>query len=284
MTISELKRYCNFYLSAAFDLGELQSLVRRVLQDVYNVSTRDLIVEGDREIEVDQKYLDRLLDRITLGEPIQYVLSTENFYGRDFYVDGGVLIPRPETEELVRMIVAENGYSTALDIVDIGTGSGAIALTLAAELKESRVVAIDISKDALRVARRNCLALGIENVEFRECDILSAASLDSKFDLIVSNPPYIADSERELMANNVLDFEPHTALFVSDSDPLLFYRKIADLAVGSLKDGGRLYFEINERFGEATADLLRERGFESVEIIDDFRDKQRFVKGIYYGI
>ncbi|MFI3322966.1 MAG: peptide chain release factor N(5)-glutamine methyltransferase [Rikenellaceae bacterium] len=288
MTIIELKRYCNFYLSNSFDIGELQAIVNRLLDDVYGITMRDVILMPDKEIEVDTAFLDELLIKVCDSVPIQYVVQNEQFLGRDFYVDSSVLIPRPETEELVELIIKENIDSKELNIIDIGCGSGAISISLAAELKDSKVIAVDISKAALNVAQNNATKHKTENISFVEQNILTSDNLNfvnseniEKYDIIVSNPPYVTDSEKSLMASNVVDYEPHTALFVPDSDPLLFYRKITQLASKSLKNGGRLYFEINEQFGKECQDLLLEYGFNDVEIIVDFRDRVRFVKGVF---
>lgn len=281
MTISELKRYCTYHLSAEFDLGELQSVVGRLLSDVYAISRRDLLLDEHREIEVDMKELDRIIQKISRGEPLQYVIGFETFYGRDFSVNKQVLIPRPETEELVRIMLSEVDVNSSINILDIGTGSGAIAITLAKEIENSSVEAWDISISALAVAKANAEMIGADNLKFVHCDVLSKDDIERKYDLIVSNPPYVTNSERSQMQNNVLDYEPHLALFVDDQDPLIFYNKITTLAFKGLKKGGRLYFEINERFGIEVAEHMRVSGFKDVEVVVDFRDRVRFVKGVY---
>lgn len=281
MTISELKRYCTYQLSAEFDLGELQSVVGRLLADVYAVSRRDLLLDENREIEVDMKELDRIILKISKGEPLQYVIGFETFFGRDFTVNRYVLIPRPETEELVRIVLSEVENSGAINVLDIGTGSGAIAITLAMELRDSSVEAWDISHAALSVAEINRARIGAENLTFLQRDVLLLNEIERKYDVVVSNPPYVPNSEKEQMLGNVLDYEPHLALFVDDTDPLIFYNKITALAAKGLNNGGRLYFEINERFGDDVAKLMKQSGFSEVEVVVDFRDRVRFVKGVY---
>ncbi|MFI3314183.1 MAG: peptide chain release factor N(5)-glutamine methyltransferase [Rikenellaceae bacterium] len=280
MTILELKRYCYFYLNSTFDVGELQCVVARLMLDVYGVSKNDVILCGDKQIDIDVEILDKILSRISDGEPIQYVVAQESFGDLNLYVDNGVLIPRPETEELVNIIIDENRAGVKLSILDIGTGSGAIGLSLARAFGDASVRGLDISDSALTVARKNRSLHNVKNIEFEKCDILSIDALDATFDIIVSNPPYVTNSERGEMCSNVLDYEPHSALFVEDDNPLLFYKKIADLASKSLNKGGKLYFEINERFSSEVQKLLEECGFSSVVGVDDFRDKPRFVKGV----
>ncbi len=282
MTIIEVKRYCSSYLSAVFDVGELHSVVYRLMEGLYGVTRRDLLLDEDREISVDMELLDVAIERLTNGEPLQYVLGVGYFRGNDFKVTSSVLIPRPETEELVNLIIAQNSDLEMLSILDIGTGSGAIAISLAEELR-SEVTAWDISEEALKVAQYNAQKIGVESVEFELKDVLSCGSIEQKYDIIVSNPPYVTISEKALMQSNVLDFEPHLALFVDDDNPLIFYKKITCLAQQGLRIRGKLYFEVNEMFGEEVADLLRGGGFTDVVVIDDFRDKARIVTGVYVG-
>ncbi|MEG1649442.1 MAG: HemK/PrmC family methyltransferase, partial [Rikenellaceae bacterium] len=230
MTISELKRYCTYHLSGEFDLGELQNVVGRLLADVYAVSRRDIILDGHREVDVDLRDLDRLILKVSRGEPLQYVVGFETFYGRDFTLNHNVLIPRPETEELVRMIICENSDNGAVSVLDIGTGSGAIAITLSKELIGSKVEGWDISPMAIAVAQNNKEKFSASNLEFSLVDVLKKDDIERKFDVIVSNPPYVTNSEKQQMQSVVLDYEPHLALFVDDADPLLFYSKITSLA------------------------------------------------------
>ena len=282
MTIIELKRYCSSYLSPIFDLGELQNTVYRVLEDAYGVTRRDLVLDENKEIEINMKDLDIIIEKISNGEPLQYVLGFENFRGHDFKVTSNVLIPRPETEQLVEIIISEHINRDDLSILDIGTGSGAIAITLANNLKGD-VHAWDISEEALSIASYNAKKIGAHNVEFKRVDILSCDTIARQYNIIVSNPPYVTHTEKSAMQSNVLDFEPHLALFVDDDNPLLFYKKITNLAEHGLLIGGRLYFEINEMYGKEVGELLSCCGFSDVKVIDDFRDKTRFVTGVYVG-
>lgn len=226
-----------------------------------------------------------LLDRLVRHEPLQYVLQTAHFYGFDLYVNPAVLIPRPETEELVDLIVKENRAGNHLRVLDIGTGSGCIPIALAAHLPVEKVYGMDVSEEALAVAKQNALACKVQ-VEWIQGDILqgeiqlSAASLD----VIVSNPPYVLEREKEAMRPNVLAHEPHLALFVPDEDPLLFYRKITQEARRLLKPGGHLYFEINEQYGPPLASYVAEQGLQEVRLLQDIFGKNRFLKATKQAI
>lgn len=216
-------------------------------------------------------------ERLKTGEPIQYILGHGPFYGREFKVSPATLIPRNETEELVHLIIKENPQAN-LRILDIGTGTGCIPITLALEMKNPEVFAVDISEDALEIAKENAKALQAK-VKFLPCDILAEIPPLSDLDLIVSNPPYIPFSEKEQMHRNVLDFEPHLALFVSTDDPLVFYKKIAEKGKHLLKPHGKLYFEINERFGNEVVRVLSALDFKEIRIIKDLNGKDRIVSG-----
>lgn len=220
----------------------------------------------------------RMAERIAEGEPVQYVIGKADFCGLTFDVAPGVLIPRPETEELVEMVCRSAGER----ILDIGTGSGCIAVSLAKMLPQSKVEAWDISDDALRIAHANAEKNGVD-VKFAKVDVLNVevtAEMHQSFDAIVSNPPYICDSEAECMEQNVLDHEPHIALFVPDDDPLLFYRKISELGMLMLKTGGQLFFEINRMYGQAMVEMLQALGYESVEVHQDQFGNDRMVNAI----
>lgn len=249
---------------------------RMLMEYLYGVSLSDIIVFGERQIERCRDRENELTERLKKNEPIDYIVGKRIFLDREFEVNPSVLIPRPETEELVRYISSYNRGKTP-EIIDIGTGSGAIAISLALDIPKSKVTAIDISPGALETAHRNSLKLGAENINFVECDILSCDTLPGMYDIVVSNPPYVLESEKNLMCDNVLKFEPHSALFVADNSPLIFYEKIADLAYDSLKVGGTIYFEINERFGVETCDMLTTKGFKNAKVIDDMFDKPRIV-------
>ncbi len=217
--------------------------------------------------------------RLKHQEPIQYVLGEAHFLGRDFLVSPEVLIPRPETEMLVQHIIDEN-RQPAIGVLDIGTGSGCIAITLQQELNQATVHALDISAQAIRVAQANAERLGAD-LCWLQRDILHQPLPTQYWDIIVSNPPYVRVSEKQAMERRVLDYEPAQALFVPDEAPLCFYERIVALAPYHLAVGGRLYLEINEAFGSAVADLLRSAGFSSVRIGQDLNGKERWVEGVW---
>ena len=221
------------------------------------------------------------VENLLMGMPIQYILGKGPFYGREFVVSPAVLIPRNETEELVHLIIKENPKE-GLHILDIGTGSGCIPVTLALEMKMPTVFGIDISEEALDIAKENADLLQ-SKVDFIQSDILKEELPFEDLDIIVSNPPYVRHSEKNLMHTNVLAYEPHLALFVYDEDPLLFYRIISQKALKTLKSGGKLYFEINEAFGKETKELMERTGFLDVEIFEDLNGRQRMVRGIKHS-
>ena len=236
------------------------------------------------EVDIFFKVLEDLKQQI----PIQYIIGQTEFYGLKFKVDHNVLIPRQETEELVALIIAysktRKPNSEPLKILDIGTGSGCIAITLAKHIPNARVFALDISNDALSVARKNA-ELNTVTITYIEMDILNISSnpileAASEFDIIVSNPPYVRDLEKIEIQPNVLNHEPHLALFVKDDNPLLFYKAVIDFAINNLKQKGRLYFEINQYLGEETKALLESSNFEDVALIKDLNMNDRIIKGI----
>ncbi len=214
--------------------------------------------------------------RLEKNEPIQHIIGSTYFYGNNFVVNEHTLIPRPETEELIDWIVKDT-ENKPMHILDIGTGSGCIAISLAQKLTKASVSAIDVSQDALVVANLNAHAIKV-TIDFKEQDILKTEKLFKDFDIVVSNPPYVRDSEKKEMSVNVLNFEPDSALFVSDTDPLVFYYKIAELFLAQAKKTAILYFEINEYLGQELIDGLKQLGFTSVELRQDFRAKDRMIK------
>ncbi|WP_273274184.1 peptide chain release factor N(5)-glutamine methyltransferase [Maribacter polysiphoniae] len=218
-----------------------------------------------------------VLSQLRLEKPIQYILGSTDFMDMEFIVNKDVLIPRPETEELVRWVIDEHtNQDMALNVLDIGTGSGCIAISLAKALKNAKVFALDVSEKALRTAELNAIKNKVE-IECIQSDILITESLKEKFDIIVSNPPYVRVLEKELMSSNVIENEPEIALFVSDDDPLVFYRRITEFAKANLKKGGSLYFEINQYLGEETKALL-ENGFSNIELRKDIFGKERMLR------
>ncbi|MBR5820538.1 MAG: peptide chain release factor N(5)-glutamine methyltransferase [Alistipes sp.] len=241
--------------------------------------TAPLRADQLREWPIDEALLHRTAERLRAGEPMQYILGQTDFYGRIFAVDHRVLIPRPETEELVDRI--RRTERSARRLLDVGTGSGCIAISLALELPEAQVSAVDISLDALAVARHNAEQLGA-TVDFHQADALQGleeAFTGEQFDVIVSNPPYVPDSDRETMHCNVLDHEPALALFVPDDDPLRFYRAIAQAGRTLLRDGGALYFEIYHALGDEMIQLLEQLGYKEVTLYRDLQDKPRMLCG-----
>ena len=251
---------------------EAEMIGRMVVCDKLSYNLSQLVAHYDEECEVAD--LERIIEELRSGRPVQYVLGRAEFCDFVFEVAEGVLIPRPETEELVYRIAETAKRGTR--ILDIGTGSGAIAISLAKLVKEAKVVAIDISQEALAIARKNAEQLGAD-VEFVEADALGDLSRLGEFDIIVSNPPYIPQSDIVDMRKNVVDFEPHTALFVPDNDILKFYIATADNAQKMLREDGSLWFEIYEKAGEELCEMLRAKGFAQSELIEDSNLKPRMV-------
>lgn len=264
-------------LSATYEEREAKAVARTVLEDMFGLTYTDIICgETERLTAADTMRLERAVRQLADGEPVQYVTGVAQFSGRTFHVRSGVLIPRPETEQLCSIVsekITEAGDRHAR-VLDIGTGSGCVAITVALDNGESEVVAWDISDVALNVARDNAQRLGA-NVDFVRQDVLDAPDDSVVWNVIVSNPPYICDSEKKDMEDNVLLHEPHLALFVPDDDPLLFYRSIARYAVGALKPGGWLLFEINAMYAKETESMLMGMGFEEIETRKDIFGKNR---------
>ncbi len=253
---------------------EVQAMIRIICEDVFNYDPVDVALRQESELpDFAPERIADIIERLRRHEPLQYIVGHALFHGHKFKVNPSVLIPRPETEQLVDLIIDENPASD-LHVLDMGTGSGCIAISLARALKFAQVDALDVSRDALVVARENAAALKVK-VRFFESDML-APQPAARYDIIVSNPPYVCWSERETMESNVKDYEPGQALFVPDNDPLLFYKSIAPYAMQSLEPGGRLYLEINQRFGNEVKRLLEGCGLDEVRIIDDSYGKVRF--------
>lgn len=276
-------------LTPLYDAGEAKAIVRWALEVRFGLSLTDILCGKLTALSSDDKReLSAIMRRLEKGEPVQYVLGETDFCGRQFHVRPGVLIPRPETAELCRWITEDekgirNGKREKCRILDIGTGSGCIAVTLALEIPYVDVTAWDISDDALLIAQDNAKTLGAD-IKFEKHDALNISlishlsPLTPEYDIIVSNPPYIEPKERDGMAKNVLDYEPHTALFAPEENPVIFYQRIGDYAWQSLKPGGLLYFELNPLTADAVSDYLRQLGFTEIEIRNDQFGKQRFLK------
>lgn len=280
-SIRELRRHYTDMLSEIYDPNESNTIVMMLIEHYFGFNRISLALNPDLCLNEDEfMKLDQAVSELMTNRPIQYVIGETEFCGMLFEVNENVLIPRPETEELVCMISSTvNGQrpTDSFNILDIGTGSGCIAISLAKLLKNSEVTAIDISAKALEVARRNTVSNDV-SVNFICADILSNPHLTNKFDIIVSNPPYVRKSEKKTMRANVLRFEPSDALFVDDDDPLIFYRHIMHFAGNNLNPNGVVWFEINESLGEETAELCRSVGFGNSTVIKDSSGKDRFVK------
>ena len=263
-----------------YEAGEAKAIVRWVLDVRFGLSMADILCGKVTQLSAnDQTELDKIMVRLEKGEPVQYILGVADFYGRQFKVAPSVFIPRPETAELCSWIIS-NHQQTTENILDIGTGSGCIAITLALELPNSEVTGWDISDDALCIAQENAKKLGAK-VSFEHQDILDSSILtshSSSFTTIISNPPYIQPKERDGMENNVLDHEPESALFAPEHNPILFYQRIGDYAWQNLNTGGSIFFELNPLTAEAVGNYLREVGFLQIEYRLDQFGKQRFLK------
>ena len=275
-------------LETLYETREAQAIVRTILEIRFEMSYTDIVCGKVNELSADkEKELEEIMRRLENGEPLQYILGEAEFAGRTFHVEPGVLIPRPETAELCRLIVddikAIHKDTEPIVITDVGTGSGCIAITLSLELLNSKVRAYDISPKALEIAKKNAEVLRAD-VDFEIQDALrrKPKSVDDKFmHIIVSNPPYIAEKEKEEMCKNVLDYEPSLALFVSDEDPLIFYRSIAEYGVKNLKDGDRIYYEINPIYAQEMVELMVSLGYRDIKIANDLYGKQRMLRAIH---
>ena len=285
-TSSNLVRDCRRYyaseLEKIYGSEEANAMIMILLEHYFGIDRVKIAMEPELRLsESELLTLHFAVKELLKNKPIQYIIGETEFCGMRFEVNENVLIPRPETEELVNQLVSCSvNHHPSFRIIDIGTGSGCIAISLAKLLKNSIVTAVDISEKALEIAKKNAETNGV-NVNFIKDDILNPQNpelLESKFDIIVSNPPYVCESEKSEMRANVLDYEPSTALFVSDNDPLIFYRKILEFAQKTLKPDGEVWFEINEKLGNEMKDLCLEKGFRNVEIIKDFRERDRILR------
>jgi release factor glutamine methyltransferase len=285
MKIKEYRTQFIQELTPIYDAGEAESFFYLIVEEKHQLKRIDLalhpdLVFSEAEIVVWNSILEQLKQEI----PVQYLLGKTSFYGLDFEVNENVLIPRPETEELVEWILKRqkpnpetSGESKNLKILDIGTGSGCIAISLAKNLPNATVFAIDVSEKALATARKNA-ENNFVNVTFINQNILETEDLGQQFDIIVSNPPYVRNLEKEEIKKNVLDNEPHLALFVEDNDALIFYKKIAELAQKNLSENGQLYFEINQYLGKEMVDLLEKMNFAAIELRKDIYGNDRIIR------
>ncbi len=333
MTIKEAKIYIRKELSNIYPKNELSAFIRIIFSDVFELNfTETIIKENDILADEECEKIKSIVKRLNNFEPLQYIIGFTEFYELKFMVSPDVLIPRPETEELVDLIIKENTGKTGLKVLDIGTGSGCIAVSLAKNLPEPEIFALDVSKKALTLAESNAL-INRAKIAFVQGDILNYKTekffagddlellpqsgglklsprkddlqvspqkdnlklspqrddlqlsprrddLHETFDIIVSNPPYVTLSEKEKTEKNVKEYEPEIALFVEDENPLIFYRVITGFAEQQLSENGKLYFEINEKFGKEVKDILCSFGFSGVKIIKDINGKERIVKGV----
>lgn len=272
--VSNILSYFRQELSAVADEREITSLYYISMQYLLVYNRSDCIINSNQFLNKSQlSKIKQIVAELKIHKPIQYILGKTEFYGLIIRVNEHTLIPRPETEQLVDWILKENFVSA----LDIGTGSGCIPIALAKHT-DAKVLAIDVSEDALLIAEENAKNNEVE-IDFIHQDILQTNSLQ-KVDLIVSNPPYVLESEKEKMQENVLDYEPELALFVEDKNPLIFYKKIASLAFNFLNENGKLYFEINAKFGKETIEMLADIGFVNIELKKDMNDKDRMIKAI----
>ena len=272
MTVRQIIGQIEQAIAPLYDPREATAIARQVVCCKCGYNFSQLVVHYDDECQIDD--LQTIIEQLFAARPVQYVLGESEFYGLTFKVQEGVLIPRPETEELVCRVVAD--AESGMRILDVGTGSGAIAVSVAHSVAGAEVVAVDISDVALTIAASNAERNGV-NVEFVKADALGDMSALGTFDIIVSNPPYIPQSDIATMNRNVVDYEPHTALFVADDDALCFYRSIAQNGLKMLRAGGELYFEIYEQFGAQVADMLAGMGYHDIEVVKDIFGKERMV-------
>ena len=282
-SVRDCRKYYAGELEKIYGSNEANALIMILLEHYFGIDRMKIALEPEMRLsESEMLTLHFAVKELLKNKPIQYIIGETEFCGMRFFVDENVLIPRPETEEMVMMIAhsVETMCTSSVHILDIGTGSGCIAISLAKLLKNSVVTAVDVSEKALEVAKKNAEANDVD-VNFIKDYILNPKKpelIDNQYDIIVSNPPYVCESEKSEMRANVLDYEPSTALFVSDNDPLVFYRKILEFAKKSLKPDGEVWFEINEKFGIEMNNLCQEKGFQNVEIIKDFRERDRILR------
>jgi release factor glutamine methyltransferase len=287
MNLSEFRVFFKNALSEIYPIQEIDSFFFILISEYLGLQRVDTVLKPDFKIDDEQLFvLKEALSQLKKEIPIQYIIGKTEFYGYPFIVDKNTLIPRPETEELVEWIINEVGslrFETRIDfsILDIGTGSGCMPIALAKNLKNATISAIDISADALKVAKKNA-DLNKVAINFLEVDILQAKNLSEKYNIIVSNPPYVRELEKVEIKNNVLHNEPHLALFVADENPLIFYNKIADLAKHHLKKNGLLFFEINQYLAKETMALLKQKGFKTIALRKDIFNNDRMIKATLF--
>jgi release factor glutamine methyltransferase len=286
MKIKEYRTQFIDRLTPIYDAGEAESFFYLILEEKKQLKRIDLALHPDLVFsEAEIADWNAILESLKKEIPIQYLLGKTSFYGLDFEVNENVLIPRPETEELVDWIISAHRSiekNKTLRILDIGTGSGCIAISLGKNISNTHVYAIDVSEEALATARKNA-QINAVNITFINQNILETEDLEQQFDIIVSNPPYVRNQEKEAIKKNVLDHEPHLALFVADNDALIFYKKIAELAQKNLLPNGQLYFEINQYLGKEMIDLLEKMNFKNIQLRKDIYGNDRMIKADFGG-
>jgi release factor glutamine methyltransferase len=279
----EVKKYKSFFqneLSPFFDVMEIDQFFYLTLEKRHQLKRLDLALNPNFEITVEEEqYWDSVLSQLKMQKPIQYILGETSFYGLTFQVNEHTLIPRPETEELVQWILETYPTNSQISLLDIGTGTGCIPITLKKKLPKATVFALDVSEKALEVATKNA-SMNQVDVTFLQNDILATTTVEKQFDVIVSNPPYVRELEKKEINTNVLKFEPHLALFVADNDALLFYRKIAQLAQEYLQPNGQLFFEINQYLGTEMIALVASYGFTEIELRQDVYGNDRMLRAV----
>lgn len=278
--VRDIRNYYCEQLCSIYDKNESNTLILILFEYYFNINRIKMSLEPELRLsESEMLKLHFAVKDLLKNKPIQYIIGETEFCDLKFKVNENVLIPRPETSELVRIIANSHQPSTISNILDIGTGSGCIAISLAKMIPQSNVYALDISEKALDVAKENAINNNV-NITFIQDDILTKTQTltQTKFDIIVSNPPYVRELEKVDMHNNILQWEPHNALFVSDEDPLIFYRSILEFSKKHLKENGEIWFEINEYLGKEMKALCEEVGLSNIEIYKDFRDKERFLR------
>ena len=277
MNYSQIKKIFHQQLKEIYIENEIDSLFFIALEYVTSISKIEYILQKEEEISEEKLIkLKFILEKLTKNKPVQYITRKAYFYGLNFYVNEKVLIPRQETNELVDWVLMSVTHSKPIKILDIGTGSGCIAITLKKNLPLSEVFAIDISNEAIQVAQKNANDNEVE-INFLQKNILEINDLKSNFDIIISNPPYVRELEKLEMAPNVLDNEPHLALFVPDNNPLLFYEKITEIALKNLTEDGMLFFEINQYLSEGTKKMIENKGFKNVTLRKDLQENYRMI-------
>ena len=286
MNIKKFRDYFNKTLKKLYPTSEIDTFLFLLLEEYLNFKRIDIVLKSNFEISPEDLILLRSSTKLLEQEiPIQYILGKTEFYGFPFILNEHVLIPRPETEELISSIIENvlktrsfhtNANEKQLKILDIGTGSGCIQISLKKSLPFAEITAIDVSNEALTIAKKNAV-LNKVDINLTQQDILNTTSLNQLYDVIVSNPPYVRESEKKEIKNNVLNNEPHMALFVEDNNPLVFYNKIAELAKNHLSENGTLFFEINQYLGKETVELIKLKGFNKIQLKKDIFGRDRII-------